>query len=277
MGAALLWRIRSTDSSPPAGAHHRLAKATISPSAAKADIARRLPASLPDRQGWASEVYVALASQDIATDPEHLCAVLAVIEQESTYQANPAVPNLGRIARQEIDRRAAAHHVPGFVVDAALRVDSPDGRSYGTRIAAARTEQDLSAVFEDFAASVPLGQRLFGDLNPVRTGGPMQVGVAFAEAHRDGYPYPPLASVRRDVFSRRGGLWFGTRHLLGYPAHYEALLYRFADFNAGWYASRNAAFQAALARASGIDLQLDGDLLQPGAALDAPGSTERAA
>src|SRR3546814_7570166 len=65
-------------------------------------------------------------------------------------------------------------------------------------------------------------------------------------------------------------------HLLGYRASYTEPLYRFADFNAGWQASRNAAFQAAVSRASGIELALDGDLLRPGASLDDPGATERA-
>ncbi|MCD0244725.1 DUF1615 domain-containing protein [Xanthomonas melonis] len=248
-----------------------------SPEAVKADIARRLPATLADRNGWADAVYVALSSQGLETSAEHICAVLAVTEQESTYQANPVVPNLGRISRAEIDRRAGAHHIPAFMVDAALRIASPDGRSYADRIAAARTEQDLSRIFEDFTGSVPLGARLFDGLNPVHTAGPMQVSIAFAEQHAGGYPYLIDGSIRHEVFSRRGGLWFGTAHLLGYPTSYDALLYRFADFNAGWYASRNAAFQAALSKASGIALALDGDLLVPGAGLDAPGATERAA
>ena len=246
------------------------------PEEVRAELLRKLPLSLSDRAGWARDIQAAFAAQDLEPSSENLCAALAVIEQESTYHVDPAVPGLPGIAKREIDRRAAALHVPQLVVDAALQLRSPDGRTFDERIAALRTEQELSALFEEMANRVPMGQRLFGRFNPIRTGGPMQVRIDFAARHARGYPYPLDGSIRSEVFSRRGGLYFGIKHLLGYPADYPAMRYRFADFNAGWYASRNAAFQRAAGIATGTRLVADGDLLKPGAPLDAPGATERA-
>ena len=246
------------------------------PEQVRADLLRKLPATLHDREGWARDIQAAFEAQALEPSASNLCAVLAVVEQESTYRADPPVPGLARIARAEIDRRADRLHVPEFMVDAALRVHAPDGRSYAERIEALRTEQELSALFEEMTDRVPMGQRLFARFNPVRTGGPMQVRIDFAERHLRGYPYPVDGSIRAEVFSRRGGLYFGIKHLLDYPANYDTPLYRFADFNAGWYSSRNAAFQQAVAIASGRKLVRDGDLLVPGAAMDKPGTTEAA-
>jgi hypothetical protein len=236
-----------------------------------------MPSATRDRAGWATDIYAALSAQRIEPSTSNICAVLAIIAQESSFQADPPVPNLGKIAREEIDRRAERAGIPKFAVHAALQLTSGNGKSYAERIDAARTERELSEIFEDFIGMMPMGQKLFADKNPVRTGGPMQVGVAFAEKYVQSHPYPyPLnGTLRHEVFTRRGGLYFGIAHLLDYPANYDKPLYRFADYNAGRYASRNAAFQSAVSAASGIPLALDGDLVVPGAAT--PGATEAAA
>jgi hypothetical protein len=159
-----------------------------------------------------------------------------------------------------------------------LGLRSSTGRTYSERIDAARTEKDLSDIYDDFIGSVPLGRRLFADWNPVRTRGPMQVNVAYADQYAAirPYPYPVKASVADELFTRRGSVYFGIAHLLAYQPPYDGYLYRFADFNAGQYASRNAAFQNAVSKASGIPLATDGALLSHESDAKGPGDTERA-
>jgi hypothetical protein len=244
----------------------------------QADIAALIPDRVALRAAWAVDLQLVFAALRIEPSPENVCAVLAVTEQETGYQVDPPVPGLARIARAEIARRAERLGVPAMAVGLALKITSPDGRSYDERLSAVTTERELSLMFEQFIDEVPLGRRLLAGLNPVRTGGPMQVSIAFAQAHLKAqpYPFPGAGSARHEVFTRRGGLYFGTAHLLDYeaPAYAGTMLYRFADFNAGHHASRNAAFQKALALASGRRLDLDGDLVIGG---DQPGQTESAA
>jgi hypothetical protein len=235
----------------------------VDPDAVRARIRGLMPATVSNTEGWAIDIYAALEDLRVPATGEHICGVLAVTEQESGFQVDPAVPGLPAIARREIDARAANHHIPRLVVSAALALRSPNGLTYAERLDRARTEHDLSELYEDFIREVPLGERLFGAMNPVRTGGPMQVSIAFAERHAKErpYPYPVAGSVRAEVFTRRGGLYFGIAHLYDYGAPYDDMIFRFADFNAGQYASRNAAFQNAVNIAAGTRLGLDGDLL----------------
>ena len=261
----------ATETSPPGRQR--------SPEAIQADIHSLIPERVSQRAAWAVDLQLVFAGLKLEPSTENVCAVIAVTEQESGFNTDPPVPNLARVAREEIDRRAERLGVPGFAVSLALTLRSPDGRAYEDRLAAVKTERELSELFEAFINSVPLGQRLFAGWNPVRTGGPMQVSVDFAEAHVRArpYPFPAQDTLRHEVFTRRGGLYFGTAHLLDYPAlaYGPTMLYRFADFNAGRWASRNAAFQQALSVVGGQALDLDGDLF--GSDPTQPGPTERAA
>ena len=252
----------------------------LSATEGRALVAKLLPDTVKERTGWAVDIYAALAALDLPPTPENICATIAVTAQESSFQVDPPVPGLAAIARKEIDKRRESAGIPKFALDAALSMSSRNGKSYSERLDAVKTEKQLSEIYEDFIDRVPFGKSLLADRNPVRTGGPMQVSIAFAEsfAASRSYPYPIADSIRHEVFTRRGGLYFGIAHLLGYPASYSRPLYRFADFNAGHYASRNAAFQNAVTQVSGVPLELDGDLLryERGEPAREPGSTELA-
>jgi Protein of unknown function (DUF1615) len=245
---------------------------------AKALIEQSLPPSASDKPGWTADMYAAFTVLTVTPTHENVCAVIAVIEQESGFRVDPVVPGLGAIARKEIESRATRAHVPLMIVNGVLQLKSSDGRTYGERIDAARTEKDLSDAYEDLIAAVPLGKTLFAERNPIRTRGPMQVNVAFAEQFSSAapYPYPVQSSIADELFTRRGSVYFGIAHLLSYRAPYDKYLYRFADYNAGQYASRNAAFQNALSVASGVPLIADGALLPHDSDPNAPGATELA-
>src|SRR6185369_733000 len=244
-------------------------------------IARLIAPTVRDREAWAGDLHSAFAKLDIPHAPEIYCAAIAVIEQESSFQADPVVPGLPAIVWKGLEERGSKYGIPKLLIKTALLKTSPDGRSYRQRIDTLKTEKQLNALYTDMIAEVPAGRQWLGGYNPVRTGGPMQVSVEFAEQFERlrPYPYPHKGSIRDEVFTRRGGLYFGSAILLDYPAPYDNVLYRFADFNAGRYSSRNAAFQSALGRLAGQPLSLDGDLLRydKGRPTEAPSSVELAA
>jgi len=94
----------------------------------------------------------------------------------------------------------------------------------------------------------------------------MQVSVDFALEVAKRRRWLPMTlddvyALRDELYTRHGGMYYGVLLLLGYETGYGKKLYRFADFNAGRYSSRNAAFQSQIAELSGNTLAADGDLL----------------
>ena len=237
------------------------AKPTVAPAVL---LNRLLPDYIKPRSGWREDIVNAVTALQIPPTAEHFCAAIAVIEQESTFQADPGVPGLPRIVWGKIEEKVASYPVPMALVKAALMKPSPTGKSYKARIDSLRTEREMNDLFEDMMAEAEKLRLPVGMKNPIRTAGSMQVSVEFAQNHVRAWPYPYRyqGSLRNEVFSRRGGLYFGIANLLHYPANYTEMAYRFADFNAGRYASRNAAFQQALNLLTGHKLSLDGDLLR---------------
>ncbi|HJU49162.1 MAG TPA: DUF1615 family protein [Pseudogulbenkiania sp.] len=248
----------------------------ISAAQGRATLDKVLPPKIRDRAGWAEDIFDAFTALKLPYTAENFCAAAAVIEQESTWQSDPTVPGLPKIVWGKIGEKAAGYHIPLPLVKTALLKPSPNGRSYKERIDTLRTEKQMNELYEDMSVEAEkIGFPTIMKKNPIRTGGPMQVSVEFAEGHVRAWPYPYSRknSLRNEVFSRRGGLYFGIAILLQYPAPYKDMLYRFADFNAGRYSSRNAAFQAVTSRLSGRRLARDGDLLSYESGQASGGST----
>jgi hypothetical protein len=256
----------------------RFARHAPNPVDVRAVIDSALPAAVSDRAGWTADIAIGFTKLGLPPTRQNACAVAAVIEQESGFQVDPVIPGLGKLALRTVDERAAHAGVPLALVHAALDLKSTDGRTYRERIRAARSEKQLSDVYEDFIGRVPLGRRLFASWNPIRTRGPMQVNVAFARQFETVKPYPYHASggdLGDELFTRRASIYFGIAHLLDYQAPYDRYLYRFADYNAGQYASRNAAFQQAASIVAGKPLTADGALLAHDPRAKGAGSTQR--
>src|SRR3954463_2167757 len=105
-------------------------RAPMSASEGRALVARYLRAKLADRNGWAADIYAAFATLRIEPTPRHICAVVAIAEQESGFQVDPPIPNLGAIAEKEIEKQRERAGIPKLLLDAALALPSTNGKSY---------------------------------------------------------------------------------------------------------------------------------------------------
>lgn len=238
------------------------------------------PEGVGDPAGWAKDLLAAFSDAGLVPDATRVCGVVAVLQQESGFQTDPPVANLGPLVRGRLDEEAKKYGPLGpAAMDRLLKDRVPgDRRTFEERIRRLRTERELDLLFRDMleaerrehpamVATANLLDTLFRgrrleDLNPVTTAGSMQVSVRWAVdyAHTRGWPDGEQA-VRDALYTRAGGLRFGVPRLWGYPLTDADALFRFAEYNAGQYASRNAAVQRALAQLTGLPLAADGDLL----------------
>jgi hypothetical protein len=244
---------------------------------------------------WADAVWRALAETGIKPRKANVCSVLAVIEQESNFEANPEVRDLGRISEAALLEKLRGVPILSKQILAFLRSRPDARRNYLKLIRAAKTERDLDLVwrniayylFNEYAAVALMNVDPFKSLiergNEIGTIGSMQVSLSFAisEVERRRGRTLDLAgtwALRDELYTPDGGVRYGARMLLGYYANYPSRLYVFADYNAGRYASRNAAFQFALGQLLGRDVPRDGDLLiyRSGAVSGVQSQTERA-
>ncbi len=245
-----------------------------------AQVRTAFPEGVGDPAGWAKDTLAAFSDSSLVPDATRVCAVVAVLQQESGFQADPPVAHLGALVRTRLQEEAEKYGPLGpTAMERLLKERAPgDRRTFDERIKRLRTERELDLLFRDMleaerrehpamVATANLLDTLFRgrrleDLNPVTTAGSMQVSVRWAVDYARSRGWPDDEEALRDaLYTRAGGLRFGVPRLWGYPLSDADVLYRFADYNAGQYASRNAAVQRALTRLTGLSLEADGDLL----------------
>jgi hypothetical protein len=234
--------------------------------------------NVKDTRGWADDLLDVLKLHDLPASKENICAAIAIIDQESSFVADPAVAGLGKISEKALRAKMDKVPVLGRIALHFLEITPSPADNYLARIRAARTERDLDLVYRamvaDAAKQSGLGpvinsgllNRQIDGRNEIDTIGSMQVSVDFALEVAKRRRWLPMSlddvyALRDELYTRHGGMYYGVLLLLGYETGYGRKLYRFADFNAGRYSSRNAAFQSQIAELSGSALATDGDLL----------------
>lgn len=254
-----------TDTQQPSGA----------PAISDADIARLIPKRVKNTKSWAADIGKVFDTLAIERSTQNACTVIAIIDQESNFAADPRVANLGQAALSAIDDKLESKlgkNLAG-VFRQMLETRPSKQNSFIKQIKAVKTEKQLDElyreIFDYFTTTYKVsglanitklsGQGIDERINPVTTLGSMQVHIDYARAHRR--TNMSDRELRSDLYSQYGGLYYGIHRLMKYQADYDKPLYRFADYNSGVYSSRNAAFQQRINTLTGSKLALDGDLL----------------
>lgn len=242
-----------------------------------------IPYRVKQRDSWSKDIYDISVQLGIPRTKENMCSIIAVVDQESNFVADPSVPGLGAKAVKEVQDRldekfkdklgeSIGGTVAGYFQDVLKNQPTPDD-NYLKQMSRVTTERQLDELYREIFAHMAqhyhvsaltgaaklVGQDIAEKMNPITTLGSMQVHITYAKDHkRQG---GSIAELRTDLYSQYGGLYYGIHRLMMYPTQYDKAIYRFADYNSGMYSSRNAAFQSMLNDLTEKELSLDGDLL----------------
>jgi len=225
-------------------------------------------------------------------DNGFLVLVLTTVQLESGVTVDPALenPDLAALFAFHLRQLRQQNPIAGHLLDysgldaamaAKLRADTRKGfvRTEGELVR--YVETDLRAWLRTYLHKhyfLPVSVARYtaeqGLPNPVHTIGPMQVNLhkAYENARNRGevvtsekemrdWLLSPRTAMERGIKEGVYQLWRIYRFYRRYLPADEAVRYTTADYNAGEFSSRNAAFQEQVATLTDHSLALDGDLL----------------
>ena len=105
------------------------------------------PDGVGDPPGWAKDLLAAFSDTGLVPDATRVCGVVAVLQQESGFQADPPVPNLGAMVRTRLKEEAERLGPLGPSAMERLLADRVPGdrRTFDERIRRLRTERELDS------------------------------------------------------------------------------------------------------------------------------------
>lgn len=68
-------------------------------------IRKVIPARVNDRESWSQDIFDIMQELSIPKTKQNVCSIVAVVDQESNFVADPTVPGLGAKAVEEINSR----------------------------------------------------------------------------------------------------------------------------------------------------------------------------
>jgi len=246
-------------------------------------IAKLIPNRVKDRNSWAKDIGSITQELKIPANKENICTIVAVVDQESNFVANPNVAGLGQKAVKEVSSRLQEKFesklgetiggpLANYFEEVLQTQPSPED-NYLKQIGKVKNEEQLDVLYREIfdymskhyhvsaltGAAKLVGQDFAEKMNPITTLGSMQVHINYARANKR--ESMNTNELRDYLYTQYGGLYYGIHRLMMYPAAYNKAIYRFADFNSGMYSSRNASVQKMVSQLLDSDLSLDGDLL----------------
>lgn len=243
-----------------------------------------IPPRVHDRESWAKDMNDIMDSLKIEKNKENVCSIIAIVDQESSFVANPQVPGLGREAVAAVNTRLQTKFSDklgttigtpiAHYFEQVLKTQPTPEDNYLKQLSKVKTERDIDLLYRQIfdymskhyhvsaltGAAKLVGQDIGERMNPITTLGSMQVSIQYAQDHQK--DHMSVNDLRDDLYTQYGGLYYGIHRLMMYSNQYDKPIYRFADYNSGMYSSRNASVQKALNVLTGSELSLDGDLLQ---------------
>lgn len=116
-------------------------------------IRKVIPARVNDRESWSQDIFDIMQELSIPKTKQNVCSIVAVVDQESNFVADPTVPGLGAKAVEEINSRLKEKFeaklgekiggtVAGYFEDVLKNQPSPEN-NYMSQMRKVQTEREL--------------------------------------------------------------------------------------------------------------------------------------